>query len=449
MANVLVSFPSPPPASGSKSFAQVVGTSSSPSTSMLQLPKPIKRGDLTCIKITKSIYQQQLRRCHTNLIGRLLLHPGSTPLKTHELCHLLQVVWKTESTWTLVPLTRGYFDVHFSNKADMQMARSGGICSLPFGVFRLYQWKKDFDPYDPALHTHAQVWVHLYGLSQEYSNPRTLLEIACAIGAPLQLDKPTKEGTFGHFAQVLVDVDLLENPPPQILVEREEYSFEIIVYYENLPCQCPVCSFLGHNASNYRRNREIANTTHKPAKNPSKRVFRPITSIEVVQNTSPDEVVEKATSGNEASPPQSYNPAIMVHKPPSLVDTSLRQPEIDPLTSETYRLEDEDLSLDDPPEDVSMNNHQMADPSFMIHSTNQLEPLIEPPITTDQMIMSPTTTSLLSQEIQTIVDFTKNASPVDEDGFQTVQKHKKWKARARSFPSEPYFARGSGQNMEK
>lgn len=83
----------------------------------------------------------------------------------------------------------------------------------------------------------------------------------------------------------------------------------------------------------------------------------------------------------------------------------------------------------------------------MIHSTNQLEPPIEPPITTDQMTMSPTATSLLSREIQTIVDFTKNASPVDEDSFQTVHKHKKWKVRARSLPSEPYFARGSGQNM--
>ncbi|GAY69203.1 hypothetical protein CUMW_270130 [Citrus unshiu] len=304
------------------------------------------------------------------------------------------------------------------------MAWSGGTCSLPSGVFRLYQWKKDFDPYNPALHTHAQVWVHLYGLSQENWDPITLLEIA-------------------------FDGDLSENPPPQILVEREEYSFEITVYYENLPSQCPVCSFLRHNASNCSRNRETANATHEPAKNPLKRVFRPFPSIEAVQNPSPDKVVEKATGGNEAPPPQSSNPRIVVHKPASLVDTSLRQSEIDPLTSETYCPEDEDLSQGDPPEDVSMKNHQMADPSLMIHSTHQLEPPIEPPITTDQMTMSPTATSLLSREIQTIVDFTKNASLVDEDSFQTVHKHKKWKVRARSLLSEPYFARRSGQNMEK
>ncbi|KAK9178610.1 hypothetical protein WN943_027802 [Citrus x changshan-huyou] len=83
MANVPVSFPSPPPASGSKSFAQVVGTSSSPPAPMLQLSKPVKW--------------------------------GSTPLKTHELRHLLQDVWKTEATWTLVPLTRGYFDIPASS----------------------------------------------------------------------------------------------------------------------------------------------------------------------------------------------------------------------------------------------------------------------------------------------------------------------------------------------
>lgn len=50
----------------------------------------------------------------------------------------------------------------------------------------------------------------------------------------------------------------------------------------------------------------------------------------------------------------------------------------------------------------------------MIHSKNQLEPPVEPPIM-DQITMSHTTTSLLSQEIQTIVDFIKTASPVDRE----------------------------------
>lgn len=56
----------------------------------------------------------------------------------------------------------------------------------------------------------------------------------------------------------------------------------------------------------------------------------------------------------------------------------------------------------------------MADHSFMIHSKNQLEPPVEPPIM-DQITMSHTTTSLLSQEIQTIVDFIKTTSLVDEE----------------------------------
>lgn len=191
--------------------------------------------------------------------------------------------------------------------------------------------------YDPALHAYAQVWVRLYGLSQEYWDSRTLLEIACGRGAPLQLDKPSREGSIGHFARVVVDVDLSENPPPRLLVEREECSFEITLHYEKLPSQCPVCGFLGHNASNCRRNRETANATHEPAKNPSKRVYRPVPNTEAVPNPSSDEVIEKATGCNKASLPQSStNLAIVVRKPPSLVDTTLRQSEVDPPALETY-----------------------------------------------------------------------------------------------------------------
>lgn len=72
-------------------------------------------------------------------------------------------------------------------------------------VFIFINGKKDFDPYDRTLHTHAQVLVCLYGLSQEYWESIFYWKITYGIGAPLQLDKLTNEGIFGHFARVLVD----------------------------------------------------------------------------------------------------------------------------------------------------------------------------------------------------------------------------------------------------
>lgn len=77
----------------------------------------------------------------------------------------------------------------------------------------------------------------------------------------------------------------------------------------------------------------------------------------------------------------------------------------------------------------------MTNPLSMIHFTNQLGPFIKQPITTDQMTMT--------------MSFTKNTSPIDEDGFQTVHKHKRYKVCTRSLLSKPYFVKGSYQNMEK
>lgn len=67
-----------------------------------------------------------------------------------------------------------------------------------------------------------------------------------------------------------------------------------------------------------------------------------------MQNQSPDEVIKKALGCNKASSLQSStNLAIVVHKAPLLMDTTLRQFEIDLLTLETYCPDDDDFSRDD------------------------------------------------------------------------------------------------------
>lgn len=67
-----------------------------------------------------------------------------------------------------------------------------------------------------------------------------------------------------------------------------------------------------------------------------------------MQNQSSDEVIKKALGCNKASSLQSStNLAIVVHKAPLLMDTTLRQFEIDLLTLETYCPDDDDFSRDD------------------------------------------------------------------------------------------------------
>jgi hypothetical protein len=49
---------------------------------------------------------------------------------------------------------------------------------------------------------------------------RTLYEIAGAIGTPLLIDNVTKNRLFGHYARVLVELDLSENIFYEVMVER-------------------------------------------------------------------------------------------------------------------------------------------------------------------------------------------------------------------------------------
>ncbi|XP_024155788.1 uncharacterized protein LOC112163749 [Rosa chinensis] len=114
------------------------------------------------------------------------------------------------------------------------------------GIFRLSQWRQDFRPGNSFPNIHAQIWVRIIGLSQEYWHPQRLLEIGRGVGTPFQLDKANKEQAFGYFARILVDVDLSEDLPSSLMVEREGHEFPVELIFESL---CSHRGALGHNAS--------------------------------------------------------------------------------------------------------------------------------------------------------------------------------------------------------
>jgi hypothetical protein len=52
------------------------------------------------------------------------------------------------------------------------------------------------------------VWIRLFHLPQEYWLPQTMLEIANGVGTPLLIDGATKKTDFGHYACMLVVIDI-------------------------------------------------------------------------------------------------------------------------------------------------------------------------------------------------------------------------------------------------
>lgn len=73
------------------------------------------------------------------------------------------------------------------------------------------------------------------------------------VGTPLKLDDTTSKSpfdrSFGHYAHVLVDIDLKSKLRDHILVERSGYAFSVGIEYENMPSFCSNCNIVGHTNS--------------------------------------------------------------------------------------------------------------------------------------------------------------------------------------------------------
>ena len=72
------------------------------------------------------------------------------------------------------------------------------------------------------------------------------MEIAYGVGTLLLIYEATKKRAFGHYAQILVDIDLSKHIFEEVMVEREGYAFYVPVVYERLPEFCSICYTIGH-----------------------------------------------------------------------------------------------------------------------------------------------------------------------------------------------------------
>ena len=242
-----------PMVQGGKSFA---GLFKSSPVETLPVPSvPSKKGGYVSVRVDPIAYQARLELCKNALIGRVVLSSGERPWKLVDLKVRLSKHWMLNSDWRLISLGRGYYQILLKSPAEKTHVWGLGSVHLKPGILRLQPWVPDFNP-SLQKSTNAQVWVRLFDLSWEYWHPKIISDLARGIGVPLRLDKATSDGDFGHYARVLVDVDVSSVLPTSVLLERDEFhSSFIAVEYENLPVFCSTCSSIGHLPSSCRWNK--------------------------------------------------------------------------------------------------------------------------------------------------------------------------------------------------
>ncbi|MCH83360.1 DUF4283 domain protein, partial [Trifolium medium] len=283
-----------------KTFAQAV--SNLCDIPLSQLPQPTCKGRRLAIDLSESLYEAQIEACKYNLHGRIIWPKGSTPLSVGALKEL-------------------------------------------------FAWTKDFNP--RAQHnSFAQIWVKLFGFSQEYWHKHIMFSVASCIGTPICTDsitaKPRHERTFGQFARVLVEMDLSQPLHEGVWVNRKGYSFFVEFEYENLPDFCNNCLVIGHHVDNCKR---LANVAPKPLKditNKSKTVqLQKQVFVPKPQQSKPAEEinVEKETVNVEDSSGKIQSP-ILETKGQTTFDASTSHVGLETVLSPKELFKEQDMLLE-------------------------------------------------------------------------------------------------------
>ena len=216
-----------------KTFAQAL--SNVCDVPLSQLPQPIKKGN------------------HVDI------EKGS-PFSLEKLRAKLTVMWKSLGQWGVSSIGRGFYEFTFSSIKDLKRVRSVGSWALNPGMLKLFTWTKDFNP-TMQQQTTAQVWIRIFGLSQEYWRQRIMFAIASGVGTPICTDSITSklriDRAFGHYARVLVDLSLAQDLVHRILVERKGFAFFVDIEYENLPDFCTHCECTGHHIDICKRLKDL------------------------------------------------------------------------------------------------------------------------------------------------------------------------------------------------
>ncbi|XP_057793297.1 uncharacterized protein LOC131009914 [Salvia miltiorrhiza] len=190
--------------------------------------QPEKKGDVIVVSIPQDLYQKRMDEFKFALIGRLVLRKGDKPRTTHDLKQELTDIWRPTAPWQLVPMGKSFFSIKFQNPDDKALAKKKQMLELSKGSLRLREWTRNFDPYKEL----SSLWT------------------------PIKVDGASADGDVGHYARILVELDLALPIPESALVDCADSYFHVEFGFEQLPFYCNKCKITGHTIDKCRKNQK-------------------------------------------------------------------------------------------------------------------------------------------------------------------------------------------------
>ncbi|PON62527.1 Zinc knuckle CX2CX4HX4C [Trema orientale] len=247
---------------GVPSFAQILNSQGLNSASKIvdshasliasETSKPTIKGNYVCVKVNEYALKNRLDLCQFSLIGRIFLSKGDSPWKLVDLKLKLQSIWKLSSAWRLISLGKGFFHILLSSEEEKNRVRTMGSMNLKPGILRLQPWYPNFNPNTQSF-TNSQIWVRFHELPWVYWDCQILSDLARGVGVQIRFDEMTLKGEFGHYACILIDIDLSQPLSDSLMVEVGLDCLFVPLEYERLPNFCTSCKTIGHLAYACRR----------------------------------------------------------------------------------------------------------------------------------------------------------------------------------------------------
>ncbi|KAL8483851.1 hypothetical protein ACS0TY_026514 [Phlomoides rotata] len=96
-------------------------------------------------------------------------------------------------------------------------------------------------------------------LPMEYWHPSILKALASALSTLIKIDDRTIHRRMGHYARVLVEVDMKTEPIEKIMYKRCGVCSFANLVFERLPEFCRNCGIVGHSMANCSRGKPFEN----------------------------------------------------------------------------------------------------------------------------------------------------------------------------------------------